>query len=148
MTLKVDCLIVGGGPAGLTAATYLGRFRRNVLLVGGGASRASWIPMTHNVLGFSRGIRGPNLLNVLREQADQYGARRISGQINSLKRQANGSFVGVWQKGQVSAAKVLIATGGLDVEPQIKDIEKLVEAGIIRTVRSATPTRRPGNGSR
>jgi thioredoxin reductase (NADPH) len=88
--------------------------------------------MTHNVLGFSRGIRGPNLLNVLREQADQYGARRISGQIDSLQRQADGSLVGLWQEGQVSAAKVLIATGGLDVEPQIKDVEKLVEAGIIR----------------
>jgi thioredoxin reductase (NADPH) len=132
MTLEVDCLIVGGGPAGLTAATYLGRFRRNVLLVDGGASRAAWIPVTHNVIGFSQGVTGPDLLTALRVQADQYGARRISGQINNLVLRPDGSFFAAWQEGQVSAAKVLLATGGLDVQPQIKNVAALVEAGIIR----------------
>lgn len=43
-----DCLIVGGGPAGLTAATYLRRFHRSVALIDSGQSRAKWIPKTHN----------------------------------------------------------------------------------------------------
>ncbi|TGP86020.1 FAD-binding protein, partial [Mesorhizobium sp. M8A.F.Ca.ET.213.01.1.1] len=38
-----DCLIIGGGPAGLAAATYLGRFRRRVMVVDAGESRARWI---------------------------------------------------------------------------------------------------------
>jgi thioredoxin reductase (NADPH) len=132
MGVHVDCLIIGGGPAGLTAATYLGRFRRNVLLVDSGDSRASWIPVTHNVLGFSQGVKGPDLLSSMRQQADLYGAERVSGQIVALKRQPNGSFLATWGDGEVSAAKVLIATGGLDVEPEIKDARAIVKAGLIR----------------
>jgi thioredoxin reductase (NADPH) len=132
MDSTVDRLIVGGGPAGLTAATYLGRFRRNVLLVDGGDSRASWIPVTHNVLGFSKGITGSRLLTALREQADQYGARRLAGQIMHLKLQAVGRFSATWEHGQVSATKVLLATGGLDVEPEIENARAAVKAGLIR----------------
>ena len=40
----LDCVVVGGGPAGLTAAVYLARFRRSFVLIDSGASRASWIP--------------------------------------------------------------------------------------------------------
>jgi thioredoxin reductase (NADPH) len=37
---SIDCLIIGGGPAGLTAAIYLARFRRSIVLVDSGSSRA------------------------------------------------------------------------------------------------------------
>lgn len=52
-----DCLIVGGGPAGLMAAIYLARFRRRVCVVDAGASRAALIPRSHNVPGFVHGLR-------------------------------------------------------------------------------------------
>ena len=65
----LDCLIIGGGPAGLTAAIYLARFRRRCLVLDAGASRASYIPNSHNYPGFPPGISGPDLLARLREQA-------------------------------------------------------------------------------
>ena len=129
--MDVDCLIIGGGPAGLTAATYLGRFRRKVVLVDAGDSRAAWIPVTHNVPGFSEGVTGPGFLEILRAQADHYGARRISGSVATLVKSQE-TFSASWQGGEARAAKVLLATGGLDVEPQIPDAKALVKAGLIR----------------
>ena len=54
-----DCLIIGGGPAGLTAAVYLARYRRRIVLFDAGESRASLIPESHNYPGFPGGISGP-----------------------------------------------------------------------------------------
>jgi thioredoxin reductase (NADPH) len=67
----IDCLIVGGGPADLTAAIYLARYRRDAVLVDEGVSRAKLIPASHNYPGF-KGITGPDLLARLREQALLY----------------------------------------------------------------------------
>src|SRR6185312_9392278 len=61
----LDCLIIGGGPAGLTAAIYLARYRRQGLVVDAGESRAALIPESHNYPGF-QGIAGPALLERLR----------------------------------------------------------------------------------
>lgn len=69
-TNPLDTLIVGGGPAGLTAAIYLARFRRSFLLIDAGEQRASLIPMSHNHSGFPEGISGPDLLRRMRTQAE------------------------------------------------------------------------------
>ena len=69
----LDCLIVGGGPAGLTAAIYLARYRWRALVIDDGKSRAAMIPESHNYPGF-KGIAGPDLLARLRDQALLYGA--------------------------------------------------------------------------
>ena len=57
MDEPLDCLIVGGGPAGLTAAIYLARFHMDILVVDAGKSRAAWIPCTRNHAGFPEGIK-------------------------------------------------------------------------------------------
>ena len=70
----VDCLIIGGGPAGLTAAIYLASFRRSTIVIDNNASRAGLISVSHNYPGFVSGISGEELLKQLRSQASQYGA--------------------------------------------------------------------------
>jgi thioredoxin reductase (NADPH) len=85
MTGKLDCLIVGGGPGGLTAAIYLARFRRSALVVDEVKSRCAWIPASHNHAGFMNGINGLDLLDRMRCQAAQYGARIETGSIKSLR---------------------------------------------------------------
>ncbi|MGI8839181.1 MAG: NAD(P)/FAD-dependent oxidoreductase [Caulobacteraceae bacterium] len=79
-----DAVIVGAGPAGLTAATYLGRYRRRVMVLDGGLPRASWIPRSHNTPGFPGGVAGPELLSRLRAQAKRYGAHIREGRAGDL----------------------------------------------------------------
>ncbi len=49
-----DCIIIGAGPAGLTAAIYLARFHLSIRLFDDGSSRAALIPRTHNHAGYPR----------------------------------------------------------------------------------------------
>lgn len=62
--LRIDCAIVGGGPAGLTAALYLARFRRRALVIDAGQSRAALIPISHNYPAFRRACRVMNSCDV------------------------------------------------------------------------------------
>lgn len=132
-----DCLIVGGGPAGLTAAVYLARFRRQVLLVDGGASRAAWIPRSHNLPGYPDGIPGPELLERHRQQARVYGVEPVAGTVADLEQAKGGGFAArVHGQGggeqTVRARTVLLCTGALDVEPDLPDVEGAVARGLVR----------------
>lgn len=66
-----DCAIIGGGPAGLTAAIYLARFHLSVTVLDDNTSRAAMIPISHNHAGFPDGISGPDLLARMKAQAQR-----------------------------------------------------------------------------
>lgn len=124
-----DCLIVGGGPAGLLAATYLGRFRRKVLVIDSGQSRAKLIPLTRNCPGFPDGISGPDLLDRLRVQASRYNVRFVEGHVTRLARDG-GIFSAT--PTDVRARTTLVATGVVDVLPDIPELDVLIASGRIR----------------
>ena len=127
----LDCLIVGGGPAGLTAAIYLARFHLDILVVDGGKSRASWIPCTRNVSGFPDGIAGSELLERMREQACKYGAKIESEFVSKLERdETTGLFTATWGSGSATARTVLLATGVANRRPPME--EKLHDDALAR----------------
>jgi thioredoxin reductase (NADPH) len=116
-TEKLDCLVVGGGPAGLLAAIYLGRYRRDVHVIDVGDSRAAKIPKSHNFPAFF-GIAGPELLLRLRAQAKKYGALLKRGRVSALRNNGD-SFVATGPEIEVQAKFVILATGLVDHCPKV-----------------------------
>ena len=113
----LDCLIVGGGPAGITAAIYLARFHLRVRVVDAGNSRMLWIPCTHNHAGYPDGISGEDLLAAMVEQARRYQVPIESGRVMRVERDDD-LFVTDWGQGAVAARMLLLATGIQNRRPQ------------------------------
>jgi thioredoxin reductase (NADPH) len=127
----LDCIIVGAGPAGLTAATYLARFRRRIAVLDGGSSRASYIPRSHNYPGFPEGVSGPELLERLREQAKRYGVEMARAIADEATREGDlfkvRSGADSWH-----GRRLLIATGLVDKEPEMRNLREAIACGAIR----------------
>jgi len=131
-TDRFDALVVGGGPAGLTAAIYLARFRRRFLVIDAGASRASWIPLSHNHAGFPDGVTGDDLLARMRAQAERYGSRIESGTVAMVERTEDGFVVRTEEGREMRSRTVLTASGVIDLEPQLPNLYQAVQRGLIR----------------
>lgn len=127
----LDCLIVGAGPAGLTAAIYLRRFRRRVLVVDAGRSRARLIPRSHNVPGHVDGIRGAALLADLRAHAARFGLAQRADRIVGLTRH-DGRFRALGLRGAWDARSVVLATGVVDRLPAVHGLRRAIAAGVVR----------------
>ncbi|MFL6727735.1 MAG: NAD(P)/FAD-dependent oxidoreductase [Sphingomicrobium sp.] len=131
----LDCLIIGGGPAGLTAAIYLARFHLDVLVVDGAKSRAAWIPCTRNHAGYPDGIEGKELIRRMREQACKYGAKIETEFATKLERDKDaGIFTATWGSGEAIARSVLLATGITNRRPPIDEElhDDALSRGLIR----------------
>ena len=128
-----DCIIVGGGPAGLTAAIYLARYHLSVAVFDDGTSRAASIPVSHNHAGFPGGINGAELLARMRAQVTMYGAEILDQRVTGLRR-ADEEFVVSSTDGAVSARTVLIATGVANRRPSMPmdKHDEALKRGLIR----------------
>src|SRR5690554_1241696 len=131
-TQVLDCLIIGGGPAGLTAAIYLRRFHRDILLVDAGHSRARLIPLTHNYPGFADGISGPDLLERMRIQLSHMDGQVTPGTVHQLRRTPDGLFQADLDGLPVVAKRILLATGVVDIDPNLEGLTELRNQGLIR----------------
>ncbi|UZF95617.1 NAD(P)/FAD-dependent oxidoreductase [Bosea sp. NBC_00550] len=120
MAENLDCLIIGGGPAGLTAAIYLARFHLKIIVADDGNSRALQIPLTRNHAGFPKGISGTDLLRRMRVQALKYGVGFIDTHIDRLQA-ADDGFQAEVGASLVSARSVLLATGVTNRRPAIPE---------------------------
>lgn len=127
----LDAIVVGAGPAGLTAALYLARFKRRFLVVHDERSRAGWIPISHNHPGFVDGISGGNLLALMRRHAERYGARIVAGEVQALTRDGN-DFVAEIDGERRRARTALLATGVVDRAPDLPGIADAVRRALVR----------------
>jgi thioredoxin reductase (NADPH) len=120
-----DCLIVGGGPAGLSAAIYLARFQRRAVVIDSDAGRSSGPQINDNYLGFPRGVKASRLRALGRRQAERFGACFVSGQLSSAV-QREGCFALSGDCGDWRARTVVIATGVTDIWPPVPRVDRYV----------------------
>ena len=118
----LDTLVVGGGPAGLTAAIYLARFHLKLRVIDAGDSRAEWIPLSHNHAGYPEGISGHDLVRNMRAQAARYGAVAERGCVERLTL-ADGIYRAETSLGPITARTVLLATGTVNRSPPMPEEE-------------------------
>ena len=128
-----DCIIVGAGPAGLTAAIYLARFHLSIRLFDSGSSRAAMIPCTRNHAGYPDGIAGTDLLALMQAQAAKYGAHREAQRVTAIQPEGE-AFRIVTDRSTYRARTVLLATGVVnhrpDMLPEVHD--PALARGLIR----------------
>lgn len=127
----LDCLIIGAGPAGLTAAIYLARYRRNIRILDAGAPRAALIPATHNFPGFPAGVSGEHLLARLREQVAALGVEVTEARVEVLERGSEG-FIARAGERSWDARSVILATGLRDQHPDFPGLHEATLAGLVR----------------
>ena len=129
-----DCIIIGAGPAGLTAAIYLARFHLSIRLLDCGSSRAALIPNTRNHAGFPGGIAGTELLERMREQAAQFGATRIEAEVDRIVARDDGDFAVHVGGEEHHARSVLLATGVVNHRPDMDDAlhDEALARGLLR----------------
>ncbi|WP_276121939.1 NAD(P)/FAD-dependent oxidoreductase [Pararhizobium qamdonense] len=128
-----DCAVIGGGPAGLTAAIYLARYHLSVMVFDDNTSRAAMIPMSHNHAGFPDGISGPDLLAKMRAQAQRYGALIQGSKVTGIEK--DGDLFKLEFGGDTASARtVLIATGVLNRRPPMSTTahDEAVARGVLR----------------
>lgn len=130
MAEDYDCIVIGGGPAGLTGALYLARFRRKVVVVDKGASRALLIPESHNQPAFM-GISGSGLIDRLQRQVRLYDVEIKRCMIDRLER-ADDGFVATAGGARLSARAILLATGLTDAKPALPGVATAEAAGLVR----------------
>jgi thioredoxin reductase (NADPH) len=112
----LDCLIIGAGPAGLTAAIYLARFHLRIRIVDAGRSRAAMIPHTRNHAGYPGGIAGKDLLARMREQVSELGIEVVAGLVETIGK-ADGIFTAQLPDQRLRARTILLATGVVNNAP-------------------------------
>lgn len=126
-----DVIIIGSGPAGLTAGIYVSRARLETLLIGG----LSWggqlmlTGLVENFPGFPEGIPGPELMNRMRKQAEDFGVKIVSEDVTAVDFSHRPFKVNVGDRG-FEARTVIAATGASAKSLGLPSEKRLIGKGV------------------
>jgi thioredoxin reductase len=125
----VDVIIVGGGPAGLSAATILGRARRRVLVFDDGKYRNDVSRALHGFLTRD-GMHPAELRRIAREQLTRYEVEYSCTHVTSARQTDRGFEVTLADGSQQECRKLLLATGVVDNIPEVEGMRRFFGAGV------------------
>lgn len=121
-----EVLVIGGGPAGLSAALYLARYDRTTAVFDAGRGRSTWHQTNHNYLGFPGGVPARKLRELGREQLAEYPHVAILEHAITEMRREGEWFVAEGQAGVWRGKSVIIATGVIDHYPHFEGWQEYV----------------------
>jgi thioredoxin reductase (NADPH) len=109
---KYDLIIIGGGPAGLTAGIYAGRqgMKSMILEMMTGAGSGYMVPSMENYPGFDR-ISGKDLLEKMRDQAEKHVPMKNMEEVKKIVKNGTASISITTSKGEYNAKAIIISTG-------------------------------------
>ena len=128
---KQEVIIIGGGPAGLTAALYTSRAGLNTLLIergifGGQMVNASQID---NYPGFPEGVSGFELASLMQQQATKYGLETTTAEVTAIRPEST-HYIIITPEGNFEAQVVIIAAGSEYRKLRVPGEEKLTGRGV------------------
>ncbi|WP_235001665.1 NAD(P)/FAD-dependent oxidoreductase [Halobacillus sp. Marseille-P3879] len=121
LTMIYDCIIIGGGVAGLQASIQLGRYMRKVAVIDAEEGRSTLCQKYNNILGFPHGVSGHTLRQAGEEHARRLGVHFYNDAVRHLHK--NGATFEACGQLNIKGRKVLLATGVKDHIPTIKGVE-------------------------
>jgi thioredoxin reductase len=123
--MRYDCVIVGGGPAGLSAALMLGRCRRRVLVCSAGEPRNVRAAALHNYLTRD-GIKPLEFLRLAREEIREYPTVEfLETEVTDARRTPEGFTLACIDGSTLTCRKLLLGTGVVDELPDIDGLKAL-----------------------
>jgi thioredoxin reductase (NADPH) len=127
-----NVLIIGSGPAGLTAAVYAARANLSPMLIEGWQSGGQLTTTTEveNFPGFAKGIMGPELMKEMRSQAERFGTALVTGDVTAIEFRKHPFTVTIDQERTVEARTVIIATGASAIQIGLKNEARLTGHGV------------------
>jgi thioredoxin reductase (NADPH) len=126
-----EVIILGSGPAGLTAAIYAARYQRRPLVVAGQAVGGNllWISHMENYPGFPEGIEGPALAGAMQKQAEHFGAEFLGDSVTGVDFSQQ-PFRVQFSSGSEEARSVIISTGTMPGKLGVPGEDKFVGRGV------------------
>ena len=127
-----NVVIIGSGPAGLTAAVYAARANLSPLLIEGWQSGGQLTTTTEveNYPGFAKGIMGPELMKEMRAQAERFGTEFLTGDVTEVDLKKRPMTIMVDHEQKIEARTVIIATGASAIRIGLKNEARLTGHGV------------------
>lgn len=127
-----NVVIIGSGPAGLTAAIYTARANLSPLLIEGWQSGGQLTTTTEveNYPGFAKGIMGPELMKDMRAQAERFGTEFLTGEVSAVNFKNRPLTLTIDGERTVEAKTVIIATGASAIPIDVPNEKRLTGHGV------------------
>lgn len=130
MKNQIDCIIIGGGIAGLQAAIQLSRYHHTIYVIDSGEGRSTLAKAYSNILGFPNGISGEQFRVIGQEQAEKNGVIFVHDQVIHISKNEQHFVMETKNQKNYTATTIFLSTGVKDYFPSIKHFRTCLGSSI------------------